>query len=164
MSKQAFEQFRKDLITGLNASQEWQASKASGSADTFIKSDASAVITQDRFIQYGLYYTPFIEAGRPPNEKNSGGLVEGIYKWLAYKKYDITYDSEEKRQTISENIARSIAKNGSFKFRENKQTDVFGSIIKKATPSLLKALAEDRAAQLSSEVGEEIKRINEIKR
>jgi len=164
MSKQAFIQFKADIVKGLNASVEWQKSKASGSADAFIKSDASSVIEDEHFIQYGLYYTPFIEAGRPKNTTNSGGLVQGIYDWLQYKKYDISFDNDKQRLSRAKGIATKTAKFGSFKFRENKQTQIFETIINSAKPSLLQALAQGQKAKYSSEVQEEIKRINNLDR
>jgi hypothetical protein len=160
MSKQAFIAFKNALVDALNSNADWQASKASGSADAFIKSDQSSIITDDRFVQYGLSYTPFIDAGRP-----TGGMppVEKIFDWLQYKKYGISYDDDKERWAIAWGIAKTQAKKGSFKFRGN-QTDVFGDVIEKAKPTLFTALGEEERVNFASEVQEEIKRINEIKR
>ena len=164
MSKQAFTAFKDALIDALNNNADWQASKASGSADAYIKSAQSSVITDDLFVQYGLPYTPFIDAGRPKNKTNSGGLVQGIYDWLQYKKYDFDYENDKERLGIAIAISTNIAKEGSYKFRNNMQTDVFGQVIDEALPTLYKALEDESRASFTSEVQKEIKRINEITR
>ena len=160
MSKQAFTAFKDALIDALNSNADWQASKASGSADAYIKSAQSSVITDDMFIQYGLPYTPFIDAGRPSGKQPP---VQGIFDWLEYKKYGIDYKDDKERWGIAWAIAKSQEKDGSFKFRGN-QTDVFGQVIDEALPSLYKALEDESRASFTSEVQKEIKRINEITR
>lgn len=164
MSKQAFKAYKGAIITALNENADWQASKASGKADAFIKGDDSSIITDELFVQYGLPYTPFIDAGRPKNKTNSGGLVQGLYYWLQYKKYGITYDNDKQRLGIAIAMAKNTAKLGSWKFRKNEQTNVFKTVLDKAKPTLMEALAESERAKYSSEVQNEIKRINELPR
>ncbi len=164
MSKQAFIAYKGAIVTALNENADWQASKASGKADAFIKSAESSIITDTNFVQYGLPYTPFIDAGRPKNSTNSGGLVKGLYEWLQYKKYGIKYSSDKQRLSIAIAMATNIAKKGSWKFRNNKQTDVFKTVLDKAKPTLMQALENEERAKYTSEVQAEIKKINGIPR
>jgi len=164
MSKQAFIAYKGAITKALDESAEWQKSKASGKADAFIKGAESSIITDTEFVQYGLPYTPFIDAGRPKNSTNSGGLVKGLYEWLQYKKYDISYENDKQRLGIAIAMATNIAKEGSWKFRNNEQTNVFKDVLDKAKPTLLQALQESERAKFQSEVQEEIKRINELPR
>ena len=83
---------------------------------------------------------------------------------MQYKKYGISFDNDKERLRIAKGIAFKTAKEGSFKFRNGKQTNVFETIINNAKPSLLQALAEGQASKYSSEVQEEITRINKISR
>jgi hypothetical protein len=164
MSKEAFKAYKSAIVQALDANADWQASKASGKADAFIKSDESSIIEDNGFIQYGLPYTPFIDAGRPKNSTNSGGLVKGIYQWLQYKKYGLSYSNDKQRLGIAIAISKNIATLGSWKFRKNEQTDVFKDVLAKAKPTLLQALQEAQRAKYTSEVLEEVKRINELER
>lgn len=160
MSKQAFISFRNALIDALNKNEDWQRSKASGSADAYIKSDASAIIGEDRFVQYGLSYTPFIDSGTPKGIKPN---VKDIFDWLVYRKYGLSYSTDKERWRLAALIARKHAKEGSFKFRGN-QTDVFATAIEQAKPRLFEAIEEQSRINFDKSIADEIKRINDLPR
>lgn len=54
------------------------------------------------------------EQGRKPGQI---GDVKGLYDWLAYHKYGISYTSDKARWSIAWAIARKQAREGSYTFR-----------------------------------------------
>jgi hypothetical protein len=107
-----------------------------------------------------LSYTPFIDAGRATGKQTP---VKNLYDWLEFNKYGIEYETDKERWGIAWAIAKTHAKEGSFKFRGN-QTDVFAQVIAQAKPTLLQALTDSSVTKFESEVLKEIKRINDIAR
>jgi hypothetical protein len=63
---------------------------------------------------YGDSYFIQQESGRRPGPL---GNVQGLYDWLAYKKYGLSYASDKARWSIAWAIAKKQARQGSYTYR-----------------------------------------------
>ena len=157
----AFIAFRKKLIEEYFKQQAYKQAKASGNFERYVRSDASASITANRYIQKGTEYTKEIDAGR---SRGKIPPVQNIYDWLGLKKYGINYANDQQRTSIAWAIAKTMAKDGSYKRRTpSARTKITETAIKNSLPTLREALALNAEANIRSRVLDSINKINEGK-
>ena len=116
--------------------------------------DNSNVIATDKFYQkkVAAYYTP-IDKGRGKTVSKTGGLWQAIYDWLQYKKYGLTWTTDNERKSIAHAIVTNISKRGSYKFRnKSKQTDIFESAIQSTLPTLFKNIVTQKEISVRTQV------------
>jgi hypothetical protein len=160
--KEAFITFRAKLLEEIFKQPEYHKKdyglKAFGKFEAFVKSDASAVMTDTRFIQYGTPYSVTMEKGHG----RRATPFKDIYEWLNLRKYDLGPVIDKIGQaTLAERIVRKHEREGSYKFRNpKKRTKVIETAIEKATPTLYAALLEFQKAEVQSQVKNEIDKIN----
>lgn len=149
--KQILEQFNKDLTEEIIKDPDFQKMKASGRSEAFLKNDDSfRIIDETQFIKYAL--NAFSQdKGRGPNKINSGGLIQGIYNWLLYRKKIFQYKNNKERLRLAFAIAIKIAKRGSSKFRlDRPQTSVFEDALNKQLPFLIDQIGNAEASSIFS--------------
>jgi len=116
-----------------------------------IKESSGKTIFQKKAVSY-LTAT---DTGRQANINNSGGLYDGIFEWLKYKKYGIDYDSEEERKSIAYAITTKIAKEGSYKYRNiDKRTKVVLDAVNGNIPRLLVDLGTSKKVEIQDNISE----------
>ncbi|MGL5132407.1 MAG: hypothetical protein ACRC78_07760 [Planktothrix sp.] len=69
-------------------------------------------------------YIDTVDTGRAPNQTNSGGLLDGIKNWLLYGKYGLP-----NTEMVASAISRSIARKGSYLFRNKIDRKIVTSIV-----------------------------------
>jgi len=154
--KEAFIKFRVSLLEEIFKQPEYKVAKAFGRFEAFVKSDASAVMTDTRFIQYSTPYTTAMDVGR-----KGATLRSDIYEWLALRKYGLDWQKESERKSLAFLIARKIEREGSWKNRKpDQRTKIIETAIDKATPTLFDALLSYEKANINSQVQNEIDKIN----
>lgn len=154
--KEAFVKFRASLLAEIFKQKAYKQARAFGTFEAFVKSDASAEITDDRFVQYGTPYTTALDVGR-----KGATLRSDIYDWLALKKYGLDWQKDSERKSLAFLIARKIEKEGSWKMRKpDQRTQIIETAIKNATPTLFDALRSYQTATVNSQVQTEINKIN----
>jgi len=154
--KEAFVKFREALLAEIFKQDAYKKTKAFGKFEAFVQSDASAEISDDRFIQYGTPYTTALDVGR-----KGATLRSDIYEWLALRKYGLDWQKDSQRKSLAFLIARKIEREGSWKNRKpDQRTKIFETAIDKATPTLYDALLSYQKAEVQSQVTAEIKAIN----
>lgn len=159
-----FESYNGILVEAIRAQADYKATIASGNFDRFIQSAESVVMTEDRFLKLGTPYTSTLDVGRGATSNRSGGLVDALYEWLQYKKYDIEYTDDKQRLGIAIAIARSMSKKGSYKrYNDSARTDIFNTAIEQTKPDLLNMLSKSITFNIEEGVQDEIRRINSIK-
>lgn len=116
-----------------------------------IKESSGKTIFQKKAVSY-LTAT---DTGRQANINNSGGLYDGIFEWLKYKKYGIDYDSEEERKSIAYAITTKIAKEGSYKYRNiDKRTKVVLDAVNGNIPRLLVDLGTSKKVEIQDNISD----------
>jgi len=107
------------------------------------------------FQKKAVSYLTATDTGRQANINNSGGLYDGIFEWLKYKKYGIDYDSEEERKSIAYAITTKIAKEGSYKYRNiDKRTKVVLDAVNGNIPRLLVDLGTSKKVEIQDNISE----------
>ena len=154
--KEAFVKFRASLLEEIFKQKAYKQARAFGRFEAFVKSDASAEISDDRFVQYGTPYTTALDVGRKGET-----LRQDIYDWLALRKYGLDWQKESERKSLAFLIARKIEKEGSWKMRKpDQRTKIIETAIAKATPTLFDALRSYQTAKMNSQIQTEIDKIN----
>lgn len=140
--EEAFKKFDEEFTKEILSNPDFIAQIASGATASFLESSESSSISKSQYIKVGL--RPFEkDKGRGENKSNTGGLVDAIYEWLKYKKYGISYKDDKERLSIAIAIARKIAKEGSYKFRNiAKRTSVYEDAFSKTFGNLEADLAD----------------------
>jgi hypothetical protein len=145
---EVFEKFDKRLKEEIRKGYDSSGVKASGRAGRELNED----IGDKKYTLSGVGYWGAVDKGRSPNRANSGGLRQSIYDWLQYKKYGFNWRTEQERKSLSFAIAKSIAKKGSFKFRNpDKRTTIILDAIKNSLPILSKLLIEKETVTFTVE-------------
>lgn len=144
-NKEIFQRFDKRLKEAIRKNYNQSGVKASGQAGR----DLFETIGDTKYILTGVGYWGAIDKGRSPNRSNSGGLRQAIYEWLSFKKYGFNWKSERERTSLSFAISRSIAKKGSYKFRNTgKRTTIIADAIKESMPILSKLVLDSQREQV----------------
>lgn len=135
MSKTIFQNIDKKLKADIRKGFQQKNINASGNASRSLRSE----ITEKSYILFGADYIEAAEKGRGKNRSSTGGLFNGVYNWLQYKKYGITYRDDKERRGIAFAIMKKIAKEGSYKFRNPaKQTNVIEQAIESINKDIVK--------------------------
>lgn len=160
-SKKALEDYRKVLVAALMKEYEKQDIKAYGDFGRFIQSEESATITDDRYVQKGTAYTYSQDVGY-----SHVAPFRVIYNWLILKKYNLNWDTDEERRSITWAILKNQKKDqygakGSFKRRNpSDRTDMIDKSVKETRTTLLSLLTTAYLAEALSPVSDKIKQIN----
>ena len=137
MSKKIFKDIDSKLKSDIRKGFTQNNINASGNASRSLRSE----ITDKSYTLFGASYIDSAEKGRGRNKSNTGGLFEGIYQWLQFKKYGITYSDDKERRSIAFAIMKKTAKQGSYKFRNpSKRTNVIETAIEDTTKALRQKL------------------------
>ncbi|NQZ65435.1 hypothetical protein [Crocosphaera sp.] len=137
MSKQIFKDIDSKLKSDIRKGFTQNNINASGNASKSLRSE----ITNTKYTLFGASYIEESEKGRGRNQSNTGGLFQGIYQWLQFKKYGITYSDDKEKRSIAFAIMKKTAKSGSFKFRNtSKRTNVIETAIEDTTKTLRQKL------------------------
>ena len=138
-NKDIFIEFDKRLKAALTENYNNSGVRASGNAINSLAEE----VNENTYILKGAGYWGAIDKGRGPNRTNTGGLRQGIYEWLKYKKYGFNWSTEKQRKSMSFAISKSIAKKGSYKFKKpDKRTKIIIDSIKESLPILNKLIVE----------------------
>ena len=126
MSKQIFQSIDKKLKADIRKGFQEKNINASGNASRSLRSE----ITDKKYTLFGVDYIDAAEVGRGRNRSSTGGLFQGVYQWLQYKKYGIRYSDDKERRSIAFAIMKTIAESGSYKFRNPaKRTNIIETSI-----------------------------------
>lgn len=152
---QVFETFNEDINKNILQSSEFAVVEASGNTRRSLLDSSNITVNSTRFVKRVVGYYKSIDKGRAPNRTNSGGLVDGVYEWLGFRKYGFEWRDNKQRLGMAIAISKNIAKKGSSKFRgDTAKTDIFQSAINKAIPNLLKNLITTRVVSIRGEIKE----------
>ena len=133
MSVRIFQDIDKSLKADIRKGLQAQNVNASGNASRSLRSE----ITKNTYKLFGASYIEPAEKGRGKNQSNTGGLFAGIYNWLQYKKYGITYSDDKERRSIAFAIMKKTANEGSYKFRNPaKRTNVIETALKDVSKTI----------------------------
>lgn len=136
---EALKQYDKELKAEIKKGFAKKNINASGKASNSLRSE----ITPDNYKLFGAGYIDFAEIGRGKNKNETGGLWQGIYDWLQYKKYGIDYRDDKQRRSITFAIMKTIAKKGTYKHRNpSKRTNVIPGAVEKTNSILLNSIAK----------------------
>lgn len=127
--------------------------RASGETSDRIRSTAR--VSVGRLL--GPAHLGALDDGRGPTRRGGGGggrtLREQIFEWLKFKKYGITFASDEERESASWAIATVIHKEGNFLFRTNRKTRLLEDVLTRPRlDAFIGAFARNRATQVRSDL------------
>jgi hypothetical protein len=156
-----FEKWRNEtLIPTLKNNPQWITTYAHGNAERFIEGNQSYLATHDRFTQFGLHYSTFLDKGRGPMNEAipAPNRFELMKAWVGLKKYGITFKTEKEQEGIAWAIMKTHDKLGSYKFRmPNKQTEIYEDVLRQTLPILQEQLAGVAITQINTDVAAFIK-------
>ena len=149
------ERVNQDIVTN----PDFMETIASGRARDSVLEENNVSIKESNdktiFQKKAVSYLTATDTGRQANINNSGGLYDGIFEWLKYKKYGIDYDSEEERKSIAYAITTKIAKEGSYKYRNiDKRTKVVLDAVNGNIPRLLVDLGTSKKVEIQDNISE----------
>ena len=156
--KEAFKVFRAKLIEELFKQEAYKAVRAFGTFESYVRSDESAEISNERYTQFGTSYTTAMDVGVP---KGTVSNVNDLFEWVKLRKYGIKFTSDAQAYSIAEAIAKAHMEKGSFKRRNaDARTSIIDTAIKNSTPTLYEAITKQTMIKVNSEVQNEINKIN----
>ena len=157
--KEAFKVFRAKLIEELFKQEAYKAVRAFGTFESYVRSDESAEISNERYTQFGTSYTTAMDVGTAPS--TNAPDMDGLLAWVKLRKYGITFNTEAGARIIAWLIARKQANEGSFKRRNaDARTSIISTAIANSKTTLFEAITKQTMIKVRSEVQNEINKIN----
>lgn len=148
--KEAFREWNKAFNKEVLRQPAYKQAKASGNFERFLLSSQSLVIKGKSFVKLGTEYTREIDRGRMAGKLPP---VQNLYDWLGYKKYGLTYETDAERWSLAWAIAKTMAKQGGYKFRNvDKRTEIIDKALQATLPSLQSRLEREYRVFYESEV------------
>ena len=154
---QALKDYNQRVNDDIVTNPDFIATIASGKARDSVLNESNVSITEkgDKtvFQKKAVSYLTATDTGRGANVNNTGGLYEGIFEWLKYKKYGIDYEDEKGRKAIAHAITTKIAKEGSYKFRnQDARTEVVLNAVNSNIPRLLVDLGVSKKVEIVNNI------------